>query len=253
MDKIIYELPLNEQIRVLIRLEYLLRAFYTYSKNIDQHSLYLALKSLDDILSIMERNNIKKYVLFELNELAVKLEDWRNRAGVDAAMIDKIVAGLKVHKAKVTEGSQQINSLSNSDFLKHFRQRVNVAGGMSLVDFPRYHFWVQQDLSEVQSVLLTWGLKFEACYRAVQKILQLIRKSADKESHVARSGYFQESLEKGVSYKLIRVTLAANAPCFAEVSGGRYHITVRMMQDHWEQGPSVCEQDIPFELEKCKL
>jgi cell division protein ZapD len=253
LSTVAYELPLHEHIRVLIRLESLLEMFIKHYQNPEPDSIFLALKSLDDILSVLERNNIKKYMATELGGIKASLFNWRKSPGVDANVIDDMIDNLERYSKRVAVTIDAIGNIADTDFVKNFRQRVNVPGGTSLVDFPRFHYWLKQDVAQTLEIMSLHGRSINYCYKMVSHVLKIIRQSAEVSHRAAKEGFFQETVDKSVEYKMMRVVLAQDVPCFAEISGGRYHVTIRMVVDDWESGVSSYKEDVEFTLEKCSI
>ncbi len=250
---ITYELPLHEQTRVLIRLEFLLNQLHTHIKQPSQEAIYFALKTIDEILSVIERCNIKKHLLNEIKDVSTLLIHWREHSLVSVDKIDYLLNQLTTEKTFI-DGmpSHTRNLLADNEFLKIFRQKCNIPGGTSPVDFPRFHNWLHQNPIDLQKLLKAWANKLECYYRPIKLVLSLIRQSVSNSDQVAENGFYQQSLDKNVEYKLIRIKIAEENPHFAEISGGRYHITVRMM--HEAEGGSLSQyhQDVKFELGICK-
>jgi cell division protein ZapD len=253
LTTVAYELPLHEHIRVLIRLESLLEMFIKHYQSPEATSIFLALKSLDDILSVLERNNIKKYMGSEIGDIKTSLGSWRKSPKVDVAVIDSMIDDLNRYGNRVAVTVDAISNIADLDFIKNFRQRVNVPGGTSLVDFPRFHYWLKHDVEATLGILALHAQSISYCHKMVSHVLKIIRQGAEVSKRTAEGGFFQESVDKNVEYKLMRVVLPEDAPCFAEISGGRYHVTIRMVTDDWESGISSYKQDVDFVLEKCSI
>lgn len=253
MNKVIYELPLHEQTRVLIRLESLFRLFYSNIGSSNSSAIYFSLKGLDDILTIMDRNDIEKYLHAEFAELSEGLKKWRLQKGVDTSVIDKITKEFNQLSNSLPASMNRSALVAEIDFVKNFRQRAITAGGTSIVDFPRFHYWLQKDSETPKKMFHEWGKSFDSCYKSVSIVLRLIRQSAQPTPQIAKEGFFQQTLDKNVELKLIRAELPAGSSCFAELTGGRYHVTVRMMEDDWEYGLKLHKKDINFILSKCQI
>lgn len=254
MSDIIYELPLHEQTRVLIRLEFLLDRLHGHLKKSNQEAIYLALRTLDEILSIIERCNLKKYLLNEIKDASKSLIHWREHSLASIDKIDHLLNQLNTEKTFIESTSSRARDLfADNEFLKVFRQKCNVPGGTAPVDFPRFHNWLHQDPKNLQKSLKAWTNKLECYYRPIKLVLSLVRQSASHSQQIAEEGFYQKALDKNVEYKLIRIKLTDNCPCFAEISGGRYHITVRMMHEAEDGSLSQYREGVKFLLETCKI
>gem|GEM_PF-7134202 len=254
LESIVYELPLHEQTRVLIRLEYLFDRLQEFVKKSNHDSIYLTLRTIDEILTILERSNLKKFLLGEIKDVSAALISWREHSLASVDKIDNLLNQLSLEKTYIESTSSRAGDiLAGDEFLKNFRQKCNIPGGISMVDFPRFHHWLQQDSKIIQDIIQNWYKKCANIYRPIKLILSIIRQSATTSRQVAEDGFYQKTLDKNVEYKLIRVKIENNDSCFAQISGGRYHITVRMVHETDNGNIAQYSHDVKFILGSCKI
>jgi len=254
LEQITFELPLHEQTRVLIRLEYLFDHLDGFAKKKDLDSIFLTLKTIDEILTILERSNLKKYLLAEIKDVSNALISWREHSLANVDKIDQLLNQLNTERTYIESARSRVaDILASDEFLKTFRQKCNIPGGTSLVDFPRFHHWLSQDKKLIQTTIQAWIKKFESIYRPIKLILSIVRQSATNSRQVAEDGFYQKTLDKNVEYKLVRVQIKDSCNCFAEISGGRYHITVRMVHETEDGSIAQYIHDVKFMLGTCKI
>lgn len=254
MRQVTYEQPLNERIRLFLRLDFL---FQQIDHTLPRDSTWdsrAALTSLLDILNIFSRADLKTEVIMELERISGGLTRLENSPGVDHKMltnlldeIDRIVDLL--HSAQGQIGHQ----LRQNEFLSCIKQRSSISGGTCDFDLPSYHYWLERPWEKRQQDLQHWFSGFNDIRSAITLILKLIRDSATSTDEIAESGFFQRTLETSAPFQLIRVTVPENISCFAEISGGKHRFTVRFMSTNLQDRPTQSSQDIAFILTSCVI
>jgi cell division protein ZapD len=245
---------MHEQTRVLLRLEYLFSDLERHMEVTSYDSIFLFLKTLDEILMVLELNNVKQYLLSEIKEISERLLQWRQMSNVSSIRIDDWLSDFHSAKILMENGtSKPGDKVRTNDFIKAFRQKNNIPGGISPTDFPRFHYWLRQDLQGIKQHLREWFKELEEVGETTTLVLDFMRQSIVRRNEEAESGFFQVSLKKHVEYKLVEVSLPSNSSCFAEISGGRYHITVRMVHESINETIEQYRENVPFVLGTCTI
>jgi len=242
---ITYEFPLNERIRVFIRLEHLFQQFSHFSQGNTAADKRAAIIVLLDIMSIFRRNDLKSEILKELDRNAKTLHKIADSDGVleDLGLISK--------KLYAMTGKVGINVME-SDLFQSIAQRSSIPGGTCSFDLPEYHYWLEQDDLERNKDLQLWSSPFEDIRKAIALILNFIRNSSTPTSEIAQAGFYQFALDRGQPVQLLKVTVDKSIPCFAEISGGKHRCTIRFMNPDCAEKQHVQSlDDIPFELTCC--
>ena len=252
-NQIIYEFPLNERIRVFIRLEQLFQQFKHFSVGPTIIDKRAAISILLDIMAILRRNDLKSEILKELERHAKVLNKFINSQDIDAKQLESILSQLNVTSKKLYATSGKIGiEIMESDLFQSIAQRSSIPGGTCSFDLPEYHFWLEQDEPVRLKDLERWSQPFEEIRTAINLILDFVRNSNAGTDEVAEAGFFQMSLDKNLPYQLIKVSVDRSVPCFAEISGGKHRCTVRFMAPSAdEQRPVQSADDIPFVLTRC--
>lgn len=248
-----YEFPLNERIRIFIRLEQLFLQFNHHLQGSTFFDKRAALSTLFDIVAIFKRNDLKSEVLKELDRLA--------------NVLNKIAANQHVDNQKLVEVSAQISEMSknlyattgkighhiaDNDLFQSIAQRSSIPGGTCSFDLPEFHFWLTQDDAVSFEDLTQWSQPFIAIFEAIVLILNLIRNSHTTTEELAPSGFFQITLDSNLPQQLLSVEIQKNQPYFVEISGGKHRCTIRFMQpSHGNQRPKQCLENVPFILTRC--
>ena len=123
-SKIIYETPLNERIRTLLRVEHLMNQFYFFKENEDQWGVRCSIDTLLEILELFSRKNIKNELLKELERQLRHLQSISKVSEINNDKLNSIIESHNTHLEK-------INALENK--LKTQMDRLNAIGGLESI------------------------------------------------------------------------------------------------------------------------
>ena len=255
-QNIIYEQPLNERIRIFLRLEFLFAQAAHHLRGTSEWDSRSTLNSMLDILSIFGRTDLKTEVLKELERHASTLARLQLNPGIDRPRLEQVLKELEglSHKLHKASGGPIAADLRKNEFLGSIQQRTAIPGGTCDFDLPSYHFWLQQPPAERTRDLAGWLGRFEVIAQAIQLILRLIRDSAELKPATAETGFFQKNLDANHPCQLVRVAVSRDIPYYAEISGGRHRFTVRFLESSWQDGHiRQATRDVAFQLGCCVI
>lgn len=252
-NHITYEFPLNERVRVFIRLEQLFQQFGHFSAGVSIPDKRAAIAVLLDIMSIFRRNDLKSEILKELDRHAKVLSKYADNQSVDARQLEGILDTVSQTGKKLYATSGKIGlEIMESDLFQSIAQRSSIPGGTCSFDLPEFHFWLEQDETIRLKDLERWSMPFNDIRTAIDLILNFIRNSNAPSEELAEAGFYQIALDKNLPFQLIRVNVDRAQSCFAEISGGKHRCTIRFMTPSAdEQRPMQTTDDIPFFLTRC--
>ena len=252
-NHITYEFPLNERIRVFIRLEQLFQQLGHFSSGLSIADKRAAIAVLLDIMSIFRRNDLKSEILKELDRHAKVINKYADSQNVDPKQLQAILDKLNQTSKRLYANSGKIGlEIMESDLFQSIAQRSSIPGGTCSFDLPEYHFWLEQEESVRLKDLERWSMPFNEIHNAIELILDFIRTSNAPSEELAEAGFYQIALDKNLPYQLIRVIVDKTLPCFAEISGGKHRCTIRFMVPPADgQRPAQSPDDIPFYLTRC--
>lgn len=251
-DMTLFEHPLNERMRIFLRLEHLFEKYDHFRADPSPWGTRAALDSLLDILAITSRADIKSELAKELDRNANALGRVRNQPGVDPAMLDDVLSRLGKAQRGMLELNGQIGAAAREDdFMKAVSQRNSIPGGTCSFDLPHYHYLLTKSAEARAALLARWASELEPAKNAIGLILTLARGSSTARTVTARQGFFQETLETGAPTQLIRVGLDTALECFPEISGHRNRFSIRFLTALGTARPSQTSADIPFQLTCC--
>lgn len=251
----LYEFPLNERIRVFIRLEQLLLQLDHFMNGNTVFDKRAAISVLLDILMIFSRNDLKSELLKELDRHAKILTKIANSQAVDTEKLDLILNDINTISKKLYAANGKIGvNVMESDLFQSISQRSSIPGGTCSFDLPAFHYWLEQDNQNQNDDLSHWTQPFKDIRKAINLILDFIRQSSIPTQEEAESGFFQLALDKSQPYQLLIVAIEKSLPCFAEISGGKHRFTIRFMKPSTDNNrPSQFTQNISFSLTRCML
>lgn len=252
-EYISYEFPLNERMRVFIRLEQLflqLDHFLAGSSIWDKRA---SVGTLVDILQVFSRHDLKAETLKELERHANRLNQLSSHEGVDTKKLRKILDDLN-STSKIlyaTNGKIDISSMK-SDLFQTISQRSSIPGGTCSFDLPSYHYWLEQEKQRQDEDLNMWINQFSPIRTAVDLILNFIRQSGCITKETAHLGFYQATLDQTQPYQIVIIKLLRTTPYFVEISGGKHRLTTRFMSAYsGNTRPKQADTDVQFLLSYC--
>lgn len=250
----IYEFPLNERVRVFMRLEQLFQQLSHFMLGASVFDKRAAISVLLDILMIFSRSDLKSELIKELDRHTKVLNQLAHSHSVDDEKLQEILLELNQASRNLYSANGKIGiSVMESDLFQSISQRNSIPGGSCSFDLPAFHYWLEQHEAEQQKDLERWTQPFVDIRVAIDLILGFIRQSSVPTQEVAKAGFFQLALDnKNHPVQLLRVGLAAEMPCFAEISGGKHRFSIRFMNPSVDENrPSQTLDDIEFSLTRC--
>lgn len=252
-EYISYEFPLNERMRVFIRLEQLflqLDHFLAGSGTWDKRA---TVSTLVDILQVFSRHDLKAETIKELERHSNRLNQLSNHEGIDTKRLRKILDDLN-STSKIlytTNGKIDLSSM-NSDLFQTISQRSTIPGGTCSFDLPSYHFWLEQSKELQDKDLDMWVGLFAPIRKAVDLILNFIRLSCGTSNETAHMGFYQTNLDQTQPYQILIIKLLRTTPYFVEISGGKHRFTARFMRSSTGNiRPKQADTDVEFLLSYC--
>ena len=249
---LVFEFPLSERIRIFLRLEQLFQQVDHFLERSSVWDTRAVVTMLLDILTIFSRNDLKSEILKELDRHSSVLARIARSQGVDLEKLEALRDQLDTISRDLYATNGKIGlSLMENELFKSISQRSSIPGGTCAFDLPEYHFWLEQDEQRRHQDLLEWTRPFMTIRKAIDLILRFIRQSTVPTQEIAKAGFFQQSLDRSLPFQLLRVSITAAMPYFAEISGGKHRFTVRFMVAEKNERPVQTNNDIDFLLTRC--
>ena len=250
---ICYEHPLNERVRILLRLEDLFDkiAFFSVKDTAIEH--HAALMALFEVLDITNRADIKSDLLQELERQKQTLETLRNNPNISESILDQILQDIHTTFRNMLNIPGKVGEhLRENEWLMSIKQRAGIPGGVSEFDLPSYHYWLHLDPESRCKDFDEWLTPFLPIRDSFSILLHLLRSSGKTSSYVADQGIFQQT-GSGYIAHLLRLKVNEELHCVPEISANKSAINIRFFPSEPKQKVKVVENDVPFELTFCHL
>lgn len=251
---ITYEQPLNDSIRVCLRLEHL---FQLISHSLTQDSTTaarVALESMLEALNVIDRPDLKSKLTKALSSHASRLAQLENTPNIDNDKLHEILAELD-QLIDCLYGNQDkiAHELRNNPFLSTIRQHMRNPGGACAFSVPAYHLWLKLPPDIRNEQLNRWYHEFDQLKHAVSLLLQLTRGSKELKAQTTTDGFYQLNLNTATDNQLVRVAVPIDAQVYPEISVGKHRLAIRFIDFHHEQRPSQSNQALEFQLACCHV
>lgn len=250
-----YEQPLNERIRMLLRVETLMKRYRYFEALKGDWSAYSALLTILEITSLLERGDLKQELMKELERQHIALKAMADHAEIDRSKLDLILSKQKHALERIHRLDGKLGEhLKRADFLLGIKQRTSIPGGSCDFDLPQLRFWLNREHERRVDDLRLWVAPYLEVDEVIELILATIRDSASASQVIAENGFYQESLNTRKANQLIRIGVDADAPYYPEISAGKHRYSVRFMQPKGGDAPSTqVKDDVVFLLSRCSL
>ena len=248
-----FEQPLTERMRTFLRLELLHEQTCFHGRNPSEMGARAAVSSLLEILTILNRGDVRTEALKELERQRELLASFARQPGVDPARLKNCVDGLRGLQERLGEcGPKFMIPLKECEFLSNIKHRSSIPGGTCTFDLPDYAFWLRLPDEQRSGQFLAWLDIIRPLCDAVSQILWLTREANAPEERTAAAGMYQRNLKRGTEPSLVRVLLPAGSSMYPEISAGKHRFTVRFRKWRGTGDRAVAvERDVRFLLAMC--
>lgn len=224
-----FNYPLNERVRVYLRLEYLflrLQTLLTRTTAIDHH---YAILTLFEITELGARTDLRGDLLKDLERQRGLLASYRENPQINALALETLLADFGNIYEKLHHQTGRIGqNLLTLDWLNSIRSRIHIPGGTCEFDLPSYFAWQhspsQERLAELQRIQMT----LDDYAHSVFLVLGVLRDSMVWQEVSCKKGQYQQILPPEKSFQLAMVQLPTHSKLYPTVSGSRLMLSVRL-------------------------
>jgi cell division protein ZapD len=248
-NTIVYEQPLNELIRVCLRLEQL---FFQIDHQIHDTSTLgtrNVVTAIINILHLLDRPDLKAKLAKELGHHLSNLMRLEHTPQIDQEKLRQLLRQLDDLIRCFIDSSGKIGQqLRDVELLNNLRLHLTTPGGGCSFDIPMYHYWLQQPIAKRHEQIQHWLTEFNSIRTTATLILQLIREGTKTQQKKADNGFYQELLDPQLNLRLIRVAIPTQIAVHPEISVGRHFLSVRFFLPHIQERPTQYADDLTFWL-----
>lgn len=251
---IIFEQPLNEYVRVCLRLEQLLQKIKEHIHCETPWDCRIALETLLEMVNVIDRTDIKNKLTKTMRDQMRALSLLEQKPEVDREKLRSILDELNALIIRLCSTQDKMGqSLRINNFLNAIRQHLMLPGGVCDFNNPAYCLWLKRPREQRCIDLLNWFKEFEDLQAIIGLLLQLTRASANPQSVMAYQGFYQQSLDPSLSCQLIQIIVPVRAQVYPEVSVGKHRLSVRFINLDINTRPTQTIEVTPFDLKICVI
>jgi cell division protein ZapD len=247
----LYEYPLNERVRTLLRLERLFARLQQLLARSDAHDHHFALLTVFEIVDVSSRADLKTDLLKDLEKQRATLNSYRGNPAIAEEKLDKVLAEIEPSFAALNaQPGRAGQTIVENEWLMGLRSRANIPGGTCEFDLPSFYAWQHLPSALRQQDLHRWVAPLVPLANAVVLLLRLLREGGVMQKVMAQSGLFQQNLGNR-TYQLLRLRIDPQLGLVPEITGHRLMVSVRLMQPDADYRLKASTADVPLEVALC--
>lgn len=251
-ENIIYEQPLNELIRVCLRMEQLFTQIDHLFDDTSNTGTRALMGTVIQLLNLLDRPDLKTKLAKELSIHMNLLTRLENTPEIDHKKLETLLHQLEELIRILIDSNGKIGqNLREAELFNTLRLHLSSPGGGCSFDIPGYHYWLQQPIKQRQEMIKAWLEEFNNIRLAINLTLQIIREGTKVQNKTAERGFYQELLDPHINLRLIRVSVPSDVPAFPEISVSRHFVGVRFYTPSIHDRPSQYLQTLPFTIAYC--
>lgn len=253
-NPILYEQPLNEKVRVFLRLEQFFAQMAHFQRGSTAADTQAAIAYLLEIFGVLERSDVRTDVIKELERQIYGLSRLIEAPSVDKEQLQTILDKLTDSKIALQKTPSKLNTeLRDNELLTSIRQRSVISGGTCSFDLPAYHYLLNQPLDLRSQLICRWLEELNPLKGAVHLLLSLLRDSSLFEPQNAGDGIYQKSLDSQNPCQLVRIRVPHSDAVFPEVSGNKHRVNVRFLAFSENGRARQTNRNQEFEISFCTI
>ncbi|MCC3751403.1 MAG: cell division protein ZapD [Halorhodospira halophila] len=255
-DWVVYEHPLNERLRTLLRLEFLME---TASAAMEREQIIdsrMAVEAFIHTLNVLERGEVRSEVIKELDRLSTETAYMGARGVWSASRVQEETDRCRQLLRRVGEPDAALGQeLREDELLGLITQRFGVGAGTCNFDLPSYHRWLSRPYDERRADMQRWYDSFADLRAAVTFALRVQRDAGAFADEVAEGGSWQQRTpyDSRVT-QMLRLQAPIENGVIPEISGNRHLVTIRFLrQPDTRSRPEPVGTDVSFRMARCTL
>ena len=252
---IIYEHPMNERVRSLLRIEHLYNIIENHLKDDTEYNCRTVIEALLSISDLLIRSDIKNEIIKELKRQLDIFNILNNNNEVDVDRLNMVCNVINEQLKNLQDQSYRPGeNIRNNELIRIFSQRINIPGGSCNFDLPRLNYWLKKSESKRRQDLTDWSSDLIPIKETSLILLENIRKSRNPTYENAESGFYHKQIGTNMQCHLIRVIMNYVSPYYPDISGVKHRFSIRFMEElDTNVKPTQTHNDVHFELHCCIL
>jgi cell division protein ZapD len=247
-----FEQPLNELVRLNLRLEYL---FQKLDQNIDYSDSWSRRASIEataQIIHVLDRPDIKSKYSKALQKQIDQLSPYLNQSGADQEALNNTLNELKDLLNYFSLSNDKIaSSLRGNSFLSTLRQHLLYPGGEANFEVPAFDYWLHLSEEKQTQYLATWSQELKLVKQTISTMLKLLRNRTHVNYVSAIQGFHQEPLERGSNTQLIKIKVNQDEHVYPVISASKHRLIIRFYDGDHLISQEQTQKDVQFDLICC--
>lgn len=252
---ILYDFPLRDATRLLLRLEVLDQQLKHVRRYRGRDQNRIAAHAVLSALDLVFREDLRAQLLQQIYYLQRNYEILRAREDIHQDELKAILSELEEFRDELAQlKASEVRTLRFDPVISALRQRDAVTDAAMAVDLPMYQWWLSSGPDRRREDIERWTETFQPLMNANRRFLDLLRQRGEYRDCLATRGRFTASVIRGHELWMVRVAVPADAPCFPQVSGASdsSKIHVRFFTTpSGKDGSEPYRADFPFRLAVC--
>lgn len=248
---VLFEYPVTEQIRGFLRLEALFQQFERNRDAPHEDNHLHALKTLFEILEILERGDTRAELTKELARLANTYTRLRQNPDIDVEKLDTFLMQInQLQQWSVSYRGKFGDKLRKTPFIENVKHRLSIPGGACHFDCPDLFLFFNRPIKARQMALQGWLDDIKGVKTSIEVILRMVRENTQWKNQHSPLGSFMIDMSGG-PFQLLRLKFFTGGTIFPKLSCGRHRGHIHFMRFD-EDGRTVPVRDgVDFELACC--
>ena len=229
-DNILFEIPLTNRARSLLRLERIFRETKRHIELGTPSAHYYVLKQIFVLIDFFDRGDFKAEIIKALDKEISYFAKLKDNPAVDLSKLQVFIKQLdQLNRWAKTQRGKLGHQLLQDDFLASAQKKLNLASARLSFDAPGVKLFLTMDADYRKHRLTEWMKTFKGVQTTIEVILRLRRETGRDETVFAEDGHYQEEMEKN-QYQFIAVSLPVSALIYPEVSAGPTRFSIHFKQ-----------------------
>lgn len=253
----IFEFPLSERVRRLLRIEEIYQKFEHQLKNTHDYFEFGCFITLFEIVQLVSRSDVKIDFLQELERQEKKQIIFLDHQELKEGQLDpkEFISLIKMARKKLENIDVKPGfNFNNNLFLEEIKKRISSPGGLLNVDFPSFQNWItsKKRKSKLQD-FKSWAQELMIFQDASSIILLILRNQCFKISAKAKEGKYQQKIDPLKTFDLIRLEFEEDLNIYPEISSNKYTINIFFNQLNEKAKKESSKLNLEFKLSVCWL
>ena len=218
-----YEFPLNERTRKLLRLEQLFNKTRTALLSSNKYNEYNIFERIFELMQTASRTDLKVELIQEVERKVIHIKKLKRSKFNDRLLIRLRKIKVSLEKATIQPGFY----FGNDKLLQEIKTRRDSPFGITSVDFPEFHYWLQNQTTRFKKDYLNKKLSsFDPIKDAIFTLLKILRAKEKTLSVEAEEGVYQKKLDPSLKIDLVTIMAKKSLRSYPSISSNKYAISI---------------------------